>query len=150
MNLAHVADVRNYANGELPGQDHHGQEQDLQHLVANAMGPVRRLLSIHSAHCLLLLEHEPVFTLGRNARRDNVLLSEEALRERGFDGATLRDIARQAQVPLGLLRYYFGGKLKLWQASVDSAFDQIQSDLAVPLDDARSDPDDLSGPTSTM
>jgi lipoyl(octanoyl) transferase len=34
---------------------------------------------------LLLLEHEPVFTLGRNARRDNVLLPEEALRARGFD-----------------------------------------------------------------
>jgi lipoyl(octanoyl) transferase len=34
---------------------------------------------------LLLLEHEPVFTLGRNARADNVLLSAEALRERGFD-----------------------------------------------------------------
>jgi lipoyl(octanoyl) transferase len=34
---------------------------------------------------LLLLEHDPVFTLGRNARRDNVLFSEEALRERGFD-----------------------------------------------------------------
>ncbi len=33
---------------------------------------------------LLLLEHEPVFTLGRNARPENVLLSEEALRERGF------------------------------------------------------------------
>ena len=33
---------------------------------------------------LLLLEHEPVFTLGRNARRENVLLSEDALRERGF------------------------------------------------------------------
>jgi lipoyl(octanoyl) transferase len=34
---------------------------------------------------LLLLEHDPVFTLGRNARRDNVLLPEEALRARGFD-----------------------------------------------------------------
>jgi lipoyl(octanoyl) transferase len=34
---------------------------------------------------LLLLEHDPVFTLGRNARRENVLLSEEALRKRGFD-----------------------------------------------------------------
>jgi len=34
---------------------------------------------------LLLLEHDPVFTLGRNARKENVLLPDEALRERGFD-----------------------------------------------------------------
>ncbi len=34
---------------------------------------------------LLLLEHDPVFTLGRNARSENVLLPAEALRERGFE-----------------------------------------------------------------
>ncbi len=34
---------------------------------------------------LLLLEHDPVFTLGRNARKENVLLPDQALRERGFD-----------------------------------------------------------------
>ena len=34
---------------------------------------------------LLLLEHDPVFTLGRNARKENVLLDENALRSRGFD-----------------------------------------------------------------
>jgi lipoyl(octanoyl) transferase len=34
---------------------------------------------------LLLLEHEPVFTLGRNARGENVLHPAEALRARGFD-----------------------------------------------------------------
>ena len=34
---------------------------------------------------LLLLEHDPVFTLGRNARKENVLLADDALRERGFD-----------------------------------------------------------------
>ncbi len=34
---------------------------------------------------LLLLEHDPVFTLGRNARRENVLLSEAILKERGFE-----------------------------------------------------------------
>ena len=33
---------------------------------------------------LLLLEHDPVFTLGRNARAENVLLPEDALRARGF------------------------------------------------------------------
>jgi lipoyl(octanoyl) transferase len=34
---------------------------------------------------LLLLEHDPVFTLGRNARAENVLLSEDALRAQGFE-----------------------------------------------------------------
>jgi lipoyl(octanoyl) transferase len=34
---------------------------------------------------LLLLEHEPVFTLGRNARRENILSTDEALRARGFE-----------------------------------------------------------------
>jgi lipoyl(octanoyl) transferase len=34
---------------------------------------------------LLLLEHEPVFTLGRNARAENVLFPAEALRARGFE-----------------------------------------------------------------
>ena len=34
---------------------------------------------------LLLLEHEPVFTMGRNARAENVLLSSETLRSRGFE-----------------------------------------------------------------
>jgi lipoyl(octanoyl) transferase len=34
---------------------------------------------------LLLLEHEPVFTLGRNARRENVLFPADELRARGFD-----------------------------------------------------------------
>jgi lipoyl(octanoyl) transferase len=34
---------------------------------------------------LLLLEHDPVFTLGRNACRDNVLFSEDDIRRRGFD-----------------------------------------------------------------
>ncbi len=34
---------------------------------------------------LLLLEHDPVFTLGRNARKEHVLFPEEWLRGRGFE-----------------------------------------------------------------
>jgi lipoyl(octanoyl) transferase len=34
---------------------------------------------------LLLLEHDPVFTLGRNARREHVLFPEGELRARGFE-----------------------------------------------------------------
>jgi lipoyl(octanoyl) transferase len=38
----------------------------------------------HRSDTLLLLEHDPVFTLGRNARIENMLLSAEGLRARGF------------------------------------------------------------------
>jgi lipoyl(octanoyl) transferase len=34
---------------------------------------------------LLLLEHDPVFTLGRNARAENVLFPAQELRARGFE-----------------------------------------------------------------
>lgn len=44
---------------------------------------------------LLLLEHEPVFTLGRNARAANVLFPAEQLRERGFD---VHDVGRGGDV----------------------------------------------------
>lgn len=34
---------------------------------------------------LLLLEHDPVFTLGQNAKQENVLVSPDQLRAQGFD-----------------------------------------------------------------
>lgn len=34
---------------------------------------------------ILLLEHDPVITLGRGAKKEHVLLDEDALREAGFD-----------------------------------------------------------------
>jgi len=55
--------------------------------------PVHRLQqALHEARkqqavgdVVLLLEHEPVITLGRGAKQDNVLASAEALRARGMD-----------------------------------------------------------------
>jgi TetR/AcrR family transcriptional regulator len=37
--------------------------------------------------------------------------------------------ASSANVPLGLIRYYFGSKLKLWKAAVDQSFAEIRSGL---------------------
>ena len=62
--------------------------------------------------------------------RERILdAAQQTFAEKGFDGATTRQIASRANVPLGLLRYYFGGKLKLWQASVDQAFSELRSGL---------------------
>jgi lipoyl(octanoyl) transferase len=44
---------------------------------------------------LLLLEHDPVFTLGRNARREHVLFPEAELRARGFE---IHDVGRGGDV----------------------------------------------------
>ena len=47
------------------------------------------------ADTLLLMEHPPVLTLGRNARRENVLASDEALAQRGVE---LHEINRGGDV----------------------------------------------------
>jgi len=53
----------------------------------------------------------------------------EVFAEHGFDGARTRDIADAAGVNLGLLQYYFGGKEKLWRATVDDAFGELWAAL---------------------
>lgn len=58
------------------GRIEYAEAVDLQRSCA------RRLLE-GSEERLLLLEHPPVITLGRNARREDVLLGEPALRARG-------------------------------------------------------------------
>lgn len=55
--------------------------------------------------------------------------------EKGFDGATARDIASAAGVNHGLIRYYFGDKERLWRASVDRAFSQLADGLATVRND---------------
>ncbi|MGI9590287.1 MAG: TetR/AcrR family transcriptional regulator [Myxococcota bacterium] len=70
------------------------------------------------------------------ATRERILQAAlEAFSERGFDGATTRDIAARAGVNLGLIKYYFGSKLKLWRAAVDAAFETLRRALAGGLDE---------------
>ncbi|MCE2842935.1 MAG: TetR/AcrR family transcriptional regulator [Novosphingobium sp.] len=57
------------------------------------------------------------------AARDRILAAAlSAFSERGFDGASTRDIAAAAGVAQGLLTYHYESKQALWEASVGWAF----------------------------
>ncbi len=70
--------------------------------------------------------------------RERILVAAlGAFSERGFDGASTREIASRAQVNLGLVQYYFGSKQKLWQESVNRAFAELSGGLDRILADDR-------------
>lgn len=57
---------------------------------------------------------------------DAVLL---AFSENGFDGASVREIARSLKVSHNLIPQRFGSKNRLWYAAVDHGFKRVSQDL---------------------
>jgi AcrR family transcriptional regulator len=52
-------------------------------------------------------------------KREHILIvAEELFGEKGFDGASVRDIAQKAGVNLAMISYYFGSKEKLLEALI--------------------------------
>lgn len=51
----------------------------------------------------------------------------------GFDGATTRRIADAAGVNVGLIKYYFDSKERLWKESADLAFAELHASLGDTL-----------------
>ncbi|NNL64825.1 MAG: TetR/AcrR family transcriptional regulator [Myxococcales bacterium] len=74
---------------------------------------------------------------GQDTRERILAAALDAFSERGFDGATTRDIAQRAGVNLGLIQYYFEGKQNLWRESVARAF----AELGQGLEDILGDPE---------
>lgn len=63
--------------------------------------------------------------------RERILAAALAVfAERGFDGARTREIADRAGANLGLIKYYFDGKERLWKAAVERAFAELQAGFA--------------------
>jgi AcrR family transcriptional regulator len=54
--------------------------------------------------------------------------------EKGFDGATTREIAARSGVNHGLIPYYFGSKSNLWRAAVDRAFEELREGMDAVLE----------------
>jgi TetR/AcrR family transcriptional regulator len=67
----------------------------------------------------------------QDGARERILAAAlEVFAERGFDGARTREIAERAAANLGLIKYYFNDKERLWKAAVARAFGELQVGLA--------------------
>ena len=65
----------------------------------------------------------------------------EVFSDEGFAGTTTREIAARARVNLGLIKYYFGSKDKLWRAVVDGVFGALAAELGDVAAEAKKGPD---------
>ncbi len=74
----------------------------------------------------------PVAEADTSTREKILVAALEIFAERGFDGAKTRDIAERAGANLGLIKYYFDTKEKLWRAAVDRAFAELRSAFEDP------------------
>jgi AcrR family transcriptional regulator len=60
-----------------------------------------------------------------------------AFAEKGFDGASTRDIAGRAQITQQLIGYHFGSKAQLWYAVVDRLMGELRVALGDQVESAR-------------
>ena len=70
----------------------------------------------------------------REATRERILeAAVEAFAEKGFLGASTREIARRAGTNQGLITYHFRSKDELWRAAADTIFAGLDAQLAERL-----------------
>jgi AcrR family transcriptional regulator len=81
---------------------------------------------------------------GPEARERILAGALEIFAERGFDGATTRDIAARAGTNLGLIQYYFGGKERLWRAAVDRVFGALGAALEQVVPERLETPEQMA------
>ncbi len=69
--------------------------------------------------------------------RERILVAAlQVFAQHGFDGARTREIADRAGANLGLIKYYFDSKEKLWRAAVSLSYQELQTaigDALVPV-----------------
>lgn len=79
----------------------------------------------------------------REATRARIVeAAVQVFTEKGFHGASTRDIARLADTNQGLITYHFNSKEALWRAAADAIFSNLEARLSnrlqtISTDDAR-------------
>ncbi len=76
----------------------------------------------------------------RDATRARILeAAVRAFTEKGFHGASTRDIARLADTNQGLITYHFSSKEALWRAAADTLFNDLKARLSETLEQVSAD-----------
>ena len=76
--------------------------------------------------------------LAEHCRRDRILeAAEHAFADRGFEGASMRDVVREAKVNLATVYYYFGSKSGLMEAVLKRRFGPLRQEHLALLRNAR-------------
>jgi AcrR family transcriptional regulator len=78
----------------------------------------------------------------RGTRERILVAALQIFAEHGFDGARTREIADRAGANLGLIKYYFDTKEKLWQAAVSLAFLDLRTELGDAIAPLPNEPAD--------
>ena len=76
---------------------------------------------------------------GEQMKEKMVAITARILREKGFKAATVRTIAKEANVNIAAVRYYFGSKEELIGAALEYMMSALENVVSV-LDDSRLSP----------
>ena len=81
-----------------------------------------------------------------DSTRERILAAAlDLFSERGFDGASTREIAARAEVTQPLLNYHFTSKDELWRAAVDGLFESLDRALTSRAEGLRGVDDATAG-----
>ena len=95
------------------------------------------------------MERKPANKRERQRLKTRARLLDRALQlfaARGFEGTSLRDVAAEAGVNHGMIKYHFDSKDQLWRAAVTLLFERMEAELggvhaedegASPLDQTK-------------
>lgn len=85
---------------------------------------------------------------GEQMKEKMVAITARILREKGFKAATVRTIAKEANVNIAAVRYYFGSKEELIGAALEYMMSALENVVSV-LDDSRLSPTERMKITSS-
>lgn len=75
-----------------------------------------------------------------NKKEKILLAAEELFAEKGFEGTSVRELAKKASINIAMISYYFGSKEKLFESLVDFRTSYIREKLQLLNRDEVLDP----------